>query len=44
MNCKRCNEELMTVAEMDEYKLCHPCYCYIFDPSNKTETETGESK
>ena len=29
MNCKECGQELKEVGEMDEYQLCHPCYCTV---------------
>ena len=35
MNCKECGQELKEVGEMDEYQLCHPCYCTVMDTTNK---------
>lgn len=40
MNCKKCNDPLFTVAEMDEYQMCHACYCEVFDKSKNTQTQT----
>lgn len=34
MNCKECNNELTEVGEMDEYQLCHACYCVVMDTTN----------
>lgn len=39
MNCKNCNEELRQVAEMDEYQLCHVCYCDIMDTTKQKENQ-----
>jgi tRNA(Ile2) C34 agmatinyltransferase TiaS len=39
MNCKECGQELKEVGEMDEYQLCHPCYCTVMD----TTTNKGDS-
>jgi hypothetical protein len=38
MNCKNCEHELTEVAEMDEYQLCHHCYCEIMDTTKTKET------
>ena len=40
MNCKNCEHELTAVAEMDEYELCHHCYCKIMDTTNNNKGET----
>jgi hypothetical protein len=42
MNCKNCKHELTAVAEMDEYELCHHCYCTAMElltTINKQERE-----
>jgi hypothetical protein len=35
MICKECGEELREAGEMDEYQLCHPCYCTVMDPTRE---------
>jgi len=40
MNCKECGQELKEVGEMDEYQLCHSCYCTVMD----TTTNKGEQQ
>jgi hypothetical protein len=35
MNCKECGQELREVGEMDEYQLCHPCYCAVMDTTKE---------
>lgn len=39
MNCKRCGKELYEYGEVDEYELCHICYCDVMDTTNKGEQE-----
>jgi hypothetical protein len=39
MNCKNCEHELTAVAEMDEYELCHHCYCKIMDTTTNNKGE-----
>lgn len=40
MDCKECGGKLREVAEMDEYQLCHVCYCTVMDTTKKE----GEKK
>jgi hypothetical protein len=46
MNCKECEQELIEVGEMDEYQLCHVCYCVVMDrtnvPNNKQIEEVAQ--
>jgi hypothetical protein len=39
MKCKECGQELIEVGEMDEYQLCHVCYCKVMDTTNNNEGE-----
>lgn len=34
MKCRECDSELQELTEMDEYRLCHPCYCQVMDTGN----------
>jgi len=38
-HCKNCAKELTEVGEMDEYQLCHHCYCKVMDTTNKGEQQ-----
>ena len=39
MNCTNCNHELTDIAEMDQYKLCHHCYCKTMNTTATDECE-----
>jgi len=39
MSCKECGQELTEVGEMDEYQLCHVCYCVVMEKTNNNEGE-----
>lgn len=39
--CRQCAKELTEVGEMDEYQLCHYCYCKIMD-TNTTKLKEGK--
>jgi hypothetical protein len=40
VNCKNCGDELTEWGEVDEYELCHECYCQVMD----TTTQKGQRK